>query len=193
MRQSLSKIVSIYFSTRLMALSLVLAILSWPATSQSSSPQISELTLNEVKQQISLQFGVPIIQIKASSSLVNDLFLDRAVVYYKLLTIYDYFEVQPPDTELVVVQQIAEHVESGPGAFNFGPTKSATPSDQISEQDYEFYSQTVYFATNRNPTGLTTPAEYFSGRRVEDGKIRYGYAEVNIPKAHKVGQIESPF
>lgn len=49
---------------------------------------------------------------------------------------------------------------------------------------------TTYFGTNRNITNESNPAEKF-GDKVAN--VTYGTIKVNIPKDHRIGEIESPF
>jgi len=50
----------------------------------------------------------------------------------------------------------------------------------------------VMFATDRKPANDEVGACKFSNERCDDGKLRYGFCEVSIPKTHKVGELESP-
>ena len=47
----------------------------------------------------------------------------------------------------------------------------------------------VFFATDRNQTASTKPAEMFGGGR---GALSYGLCEVSIPRDHRLGELEAP-
>jgi esterase/lipase superfamily enzyme len=47
----------------------------------------------------------------------------------------------------------------------------------------------TFFATDRNLTGRTKPAEMFGGGR---STLRYGTCDVSIPRDHRMGELEAP-
>jgi esterase/lipase superfamily enzyme len=47
----------------------------------------------------------------------------------------------------------------------------------------------VLFATDRNRTGATAPADMFGGRRSD---LTYGNCDISIPRNHRMGELESP-
>jgi esterase/lipase superfamily enzyme len=49
----------------------------------------------------------------------------------------------------------------------------------------------VYYATDRLEIRTEETVQY-GGERSEDGRLSYGECEISIPKAHKVGELESP-
>lgn len=71
------------------------------------------------------------------------------------------------------------------------PTTKAVPrpaaADSLVDADYARVS--VFFATDRNLTGKTKPAEMFGGGR---SNITYGTCDVSIPRDHRMGELESP-
>lgn len=57
------------------------------------------------------------------------------------------------------------------------------------QDDKQHVVVTVYYGTDREPTGSLEPNEYFSGQR---GAPSYGTCRVSIPHKHKVGELEAP-
>ncbi len=52
---------------------------------------------------------------------------------------------------------------------------------------------TVFFATDRKPSGSTLFSQYFSGERNEaDPPLMFGTVVVSIPAEHRVGRLEGP-
>lgn len=53
----------------------------------------------------------------------------------------------------------------------------------------EFHVVRVYYATDRKPTGQTTPNDMYGGDR---GNMVYGLCDVSIPLGHQPGELEEP-
>jgi len=51
---------------------------------------------------------------------------------------------------------------------------------------------TIHFATDRQPSGLTSPSKFFTGDRAKNERMSYGTCDVSIPPGHKKGVLESP-
>jgi hypothetical protein len=60
-------------------------------------------------------------------------------------------------------------------------------------QQASFCRVQVFFATDRKPSGQSSPAKYFSGERSDDSDpLTFGTLHVSIPARHKTGRIEKP-
>ena len=70
-------------------------------------------------------------------------------------------------------------MDRAPAAAN-GAAAVATPDHAVVE---------VFYATDRNRTGDSTPRRFYGGDR---GELRYGMCRVSIPREHRMGALESP-
>ena len=50
----------------------------------------------------------------------------------------------------------------------------------------------IFYVTDRQDTGSSTPAMRFANARAQDGKVSFGTADVSIPRIHHAGELESP-
>jgi esterase/lipase superfamily enzyme len=145
------------------------------------------VTSEQVKQALAKELGVPVERLADEVDLVADLHLDQGVVYYAVRTVIDAFGGRQASGELTKVRDVvaASLPVSRPVAtrrFAAPPKASATS-----------YVQSVFYATDRKATGDPKPELAFGGERAVDGQMSYGRADVNIPYAHKPGQIETPW
>lgn len=71
------------------------------------------------------------------------------------------------------------------------PVPSAPYEDQPGESslDLGYAIVRTYFATDRNFTGQTAPAEMFGSGR---SRLKYGECLVSIPRDHRLGELEAP-
>lgn len=53
-----------------------------------------------------------------------------------------------------------------------------------------FLEVTVFYATDRHPTGSTTPAKYYGVQRSRS--LSFGKCSVSLPRDHRMGELESP-
>lgn len=67
------------------------------------------------------------------------------------------------------------------------PTEPSYPSTPPNEATYATVQ--VFFATDRNLTSSADPKEMFGTER---SALRYGTAEVSIPRNHRMGELEAP-
>lgn len=68
------------------------------------------------------------------------------------------------------------------------PTTEGSDSIAVSSEG-EPAEVTVFYATDRRPTGQADPYEHYGG---EFGDLEFGTVRVSIPPAHEVGRVESP-
>lgn len=61
-------------------------------------------------------------------------------------------------------------------------------ADGISAEE-AFVRFDVFYATDRAPTGRTSPRSYYGGT---PGDLSHGIVEVSIPRTHQIGELESP-
>ncbi|RYF89936.1 MAG: alpha/beta fold hydrolase, partial [Caulobacteraceae bacterium] len=71
------------------------------------------------------------------------------------------------------------------------PPPGTPPSAPVRPVDNRkpFQEVTVYYATERRPTGSTLPASFYGGKR---GPMVYGKAVVSVPSRRQVGEIPVP-
>jgi esterase/lipase superfamily enzyme len=154
------------------------------AQAQGQPGLLRQQTVQEIEAAVrallSSRLGVPADELTPEVDLVNDLQIDQSTLYYELRRLYFEQGVEPPPVELRRIDYIASYIASAPGL------RGAPTADQS-------YIQKVYFATNRKRNGDPKPDSYFADARAPLGKVTYGIAEVNIPSAHKKGQLESPW
>jgi esterase/lipase superfamily enzyme/acyl carrier protein len=142
--------------------------------------------IDEIALKLAARFGIPAEQFQENTDLVRDLGLDSSDVYYAVLEILEGYGVAlPPRKEFTRVGQIAAMAASSGRSVTVKKKGAGTATNA--------YVQTVYYATDRRPTGADEPELAFDGRRSPGGVMSYGKAEVNIPYTHKRGQIETPW
>lgn len=140
--------------------------------------------LDEVAKKLAARFGLPAEKFEEYTDLILDLGLDPTDVYYAVVEILEGYGVAlPPRKEITRVGQIA----------SLAAATSRTFATKKKAGDVQTYVQTVFYATDRNPTGAEEPELAFDGTRSPNGALSYGKAEVNIPLSHKRGQIETPW
>ena len=66
--------------------------------------------------------------------------------------------------------------------------RQSTRNRRYTQKD-GFAAVRVFYGTNRSPTGLRDPAQFYGTRR---GDLQFGYADVTIPETHKEGELETP-
>jgi esterase/lipase superfamily enzyme len=138
--------------------------------------------IDEIAKKLAARFGLPAEQFEEYTDLILDLGLDSTDVYYAVVEILEGYGVQlPARKEITRVGQIASLAAASTRSL---AKKSASG---------EAYVQSVYYATDRNPTGAAEPELAFDGQRASGGAMSYGKAEVNIPLSHKRGHIETPW
>lgn len=64
------------------------------------------------------------------------------------------------------------------------------PADLVHDQNYAVVR--VFYATDRQPTGNLTPADFYGADRSPDESIHLGTLDVSIPRDHRMGEIERP-
>jgi len=65
------------------------------------------------------------------------------------------------------------------------------PRDAPPAPDKNYSVVRVFYATDRNTTGVT-PASFYGGDRGGPSELRYGSCEVSIPRHHVEGELEAP-
>ena len=150
------------------------------AQSSSAAP-----ALKEVIAQLSAELGIESKELTAETDLLADVGIDRTKLHYILQEMYLALQVEAPEDELSKIGDIAEFIDL---QRDLDLTLRADDVENIS-----YYSQRVHFATTRRQTNNSDIRKAFDGARVQDQKLRYGFADVNIPLSHKKGQIETPW
>jgi esterase/lipase superfamily enzyme len=70
-----------------------------------------------------------------------------------------------------------------------GTVDKSVGGEQPAAADLPYVIKTVYYATDRKLSGRSEPNLKYSGDR---GPLVYGFAEVSIPKDHRIGELEAP-
>lgn len=166
--------------------------------------------LAKVRQLIATYFGVPVEDVTEATDLAKDLYADPMDAIEVLARLCDRFNVPFPNRDdLTSVGALVLYIEWAERNAATGQdgklvtrerrgTKRTEPgsrahdgSDPATEDG--IYRQTVFFGTDRRPTGRDDPNHMFSGDRGSAEGLTYGIAEVSIPVAvHKKGQMERP-
>ncbi len=141
-------------------------------------------SLTDLQTFICKEFGIPVARLGKDVDLFTDLKLDHTDVHYKLLGFYRDYGVVPPRKDVTKVGAIAVYLETAP---------LSEPATRGQANGKKSYRQTVFYATNRQPTGKKDPDLAFGNLRAKDQKLRLGVATVNIPISHKPGQLETPW
>ena len=158
-----------------------------PALAQTQNPGG---TSTKVRNWLATDLGISVEKLAAKSDLLKDWRMDRGLLHETLLRLYAHFRVKPAGQELSRVEDIAAYIDA---SAKPRPLTRSMRSAPRTKSEKAYFVQRVYFATNREPTGNTDPASFFNGKRANDLKLRYGFADVNIPKSHKPGLLESPW
>ncbi len=143
--------------------------------------------LKEVRELLARELGVDPAALSEKTDLVRDLNLDQAQVYYAVLAVFESQGVAPPKKELTLVGDIVQIIAAAKAPDRPHLRAFAAPTANSS------YIQTVYYATDRKPTGDATPDGFFGAERALNGQISYGSDDINIPYTHKAGHIETPW
>ena len=154
------------------------------------TPAESLAVASEVKAELAERLGLQVHQLEDDVDLVMNLNLDQAVVYEAVQSVLDLFGVKQVK-ELTLVADIIHAAQRAKVAARAATSVSRRGS-KISLPTSSWV-QTVYYVTDRKPSGDSDPETFFSGQRSENGRLRFGYAEVNIPCSHKRGMLESPW
>ncbi|MBU0675816.1 MAG: alpha/beta fold hydrolase [Proteobacteria bacterium] len=160
--------------------------------------------LAEVRTMVIGETGLPSSQVNSATDFYRDLGLDHQGVFDLLALICEKMNIAiPDDPGINTVGQLADYADTAPLAGNvlsFTPAAGtaeaavAQPDGAKGTKEKEsVYEQEVFYATNRQATGLSDPDEYYGGDRARDGLISYGRCLVTIPANHRHGATESAF
>ncbi|MGQ0672783.1 MAG: alpha/beta hydrolase [Hyphomicrobium sp.] len=159
-----------------------------PATAQeSTSPSTVAARQAELRRELAAKLGLPVEQLGNNVDLVKDLKFDRATVdnaVRALLAEQNARKVRETPTrvgDILAAAAIKSPASLGVERSFAGPTSAVA------------YSQSVFYATDRKPSGSAAIEASFGAERAPGGVMRFGRVEVNIPKSHKAGQIERPY
>jgi len=141
----------------------------------------------QVRLKLAKLTGISLDEIKLETELIKEVGLDQSTLHDILMQIYDEFSVSAPKKSMSRVEQIIDHITKQKKIRNRTRRKSGGDSE------IPYYVQKVFFATNRFATSLLAPEDHFNGNRSKNGKLHYGVAEVNIPRSHKRGVLETPW
>lgn len=160
-----------------------------PATEQPAAEDVAppSPTGENVKAFLAEQLGVPVERLADDTDLVSDLKLDQGVVFYAVQDAIDTFGGAKPAVELTRVAEIVKAALPQTTVVKKRAFRSASAPSSTS------YVQSVFYVTDRKPTGDPKPELAFGGERAVDGVLSYGRADVNIPYSHKPGHIETPW
>jgi esterase/lipase superfamily enzyme len=84
----------------------------------------------------------------------------------------------------------AEKTEKAKKMVKAKKKNGAPPAKANGEPPKKATTISVFYGTDRNVTGDSTPALYYGATR---GALQFGVCQVSIPEDHRVGKLESPF
>ncbi len=157
-------------------------------------PLSANVVETQVLEIVAGALGVPAAVLTADTDLVADLGADRSLVFEALAMVCEHFGTPlPPGGDLTRVGNIVSYVEQSraqSAALADAGLRSGTAMD-VSEQAVAV--QSLFYATDRQPTGDKDPYRFFGSGRAKGGTLHYGRCEVTIPvREHREGQVESP-
>lgn len=158
-----------------------------PAAVAQPAKQAPTATSEAIKASLAKELGVPVERLTDEADLISDLKLDQGVVFYAVLAVIDEFGAPKPAKELTRVADIVKAASPATAATVVKKRAFAAAAAATS------YVQSVYYVTDRKPTGDPKPELAFGGERAPEGEMSYGRADVNIPYSHKPGHIETPW
>jgi esterase/lipase superfamily enzyme len=75
-------------------------------------------------------------------------------------------------------------------AASYSPRAEEVDAGYGNVDDDSLARVTIYYATDREQTGVARPNDYYGSDR---GELEYGSVVVSIPREHRPGQVEEPF
>jgi esterase/lipase superfamily enzyme len=181
------------FPSRLWVLFLVCALsvpglaIAKPRSEDTANAQSKSIS-EELRSVLAERLGVPREKLGKDVDLVEDLGLDRGTVSAVVEEVLDTNGVASPNKELTRVGDIIEAVQA---RSEGGKKKRKSMGRSLNTGGS--YVQSVFYVTDRKQTGREETDDMFGGARSQSGILSYGLAEVNIPRSHKTGQIETPW
>ena len=82
------------------------------------------------------------------------------------------------------------NVQNSPA--NADRRRSRQPIGRVPRNKEEYCCQSVFFVTDRKPTGLTEASNFFGGTLDAGDRLTYGTCEVSIPIDRRIGTLQSP-
>ncbi|GAB5519989.1 MAG: hypothetical protein RhofKO_22400 [Rhodothermales bacterium] len=98
-----------------------------------------------------------------------------------------HFQVTATDTSGNTAHQVLYVPEADEDISLLTRQKAFGGDEAAPEQDY--VAVQVYYATDRDRSGSTKLAQFYSGER---GELEFGVAQVSIPEGHTAGEVEKP-
>jgi esterase/lipase superfamily enzyme len=148
-----------------------------------------------VRRAVAAYFGVAIEEITDRTDLLRDLHADPMEAYEVVVMLCrERGVVVPVRDDLTTVGSIVGYLKAAPpiepGTAQRGwvvrPGAGRAEPEQV-------VSRTLFYVTDRAPTGSSTPNQYFGGERQPGRRLSYGTCEVTIPPAsHHRGEAEEP-
>jgi esterase/lipase superfamily enzyme len=83
-----------------------------------------------------------------------------------------------------------------PGGLTTNDTRAtdggAETDAEAAPASKEYHTVGVFYGTNRKPTGLRQPNDFYGTERHREGPMSYGKIDVSIPLHHTIGVVERP-
>jgi esterase/lipase superfamily enzyme/acyl carrier protein len=148
-----------------------------------------------VRRGVSSYFGVRIEDVTDQTDLLRDLHADAMEAYEVVVMLCrEQGVVVPNRDDLTTVGSIVDYLKKAP-RIPTGPAQRgwlARPGTGGAGPQ-KVVSRTLFYATDRAPTGASSPAQYFGAERQSGSRLSYGTCEVTIPYAsHRAGEAEEP-
>jgi esterase/lipase superfamily enzyme/acyl carrier protein len=148
-----------------------------------------------VRRAVAAYFGARIEDITDETDLQRDLHADAMEAYEVVVMLCRELGVSvPARDDLVTVGSIVNYLKTAPRIQQATAQRAWVPRSGTGGAGAEkVVSLTLFYATDRAPTGSSTPDQYFGGERQQGNRLSYGMCEVTIPPvAHHAGQTEEP-
>jgi esterase/lipase superfamily enzyme/acyl carrier protein len=166
-----------------------------PARATAGLSNLDEQLGEAVRSAIAAYFGVAVDEITDRTDLLRDLHADPMDAYEVVAMLCrDRGVVAPARDDLITVASIINYLKTAPRVQVVPTLRGWVARPGASGAGRErVVSRTLFYATDRAPTGSSAPDQYFSGERQAGNRLSYGTCEVTIPPAkHRAGQAEEP-
>lgn len=191
---------------------LLLALAAWGADNLSAQPSglqsrerpggaiaglssPDEQVSGTVRRAVAAYFGVAIEEITDQTNLLRDLHADAMEAYEVVVMLCrEQGVAEPTRDDLVTVGSIVDYLKRAPRLQPASEQRAWIVQPGAGGAGKEkAVSLTLFYATDRVPTGSAIPDRYFGGERQRGNRLSYGTCQVTIPPAaHRAGQAEEP-
>jgi esterase/lipase superfamily enzyme len=148
-----------------------------------------------VRRAVASYFGVAVEDVTDRTDLLRDLHADAMEAYEVVAMLCRERGVaEPKRDDLVTVAAIVAWLKTAPRLEPAAADRAwTTHAGTGGAATAQAVALTLFYATDRAPTGSAAPDQYFGGERQPGNRLSYGTCQVTIPPAaHRAGQTEEP-